>query len=80
MQEDSQQQDDYRQQTGDTQQAENKEQSVITVKVVETIGKLKNGQDGKAPGICGISAEVIKAGDSVVVKWLHKMSAEVPED
>ena len=43
------------------------------MKVVETIGKLKNGQDGKAPGICGISVEVIKAGDLVVVKWLHKI-------
>lgn len=50
LQEDSQQQDDYRQQTGDAQQAENKEQSVITVKVVEAIGKLKNGQMARHQG------------------------------
>ena len=50
---------------------ESGEQSSITVGEVETaIRKLKNG---KAPGTCGISAELLKAGNLVVVKWLHKI-------
>ena len=47
------------------------------------IGKLKNGE---TLGVCGISAEMMKAKNSVVVKWLHKIISiawpmgEVPED
>ena len=32
--------------------------------------KLKNR---KSPGICGISAEMMKAGRTVVVKWLQRI-------
>jgi len=35
--------------------------------VAKAIHRLKSG---KAPDICGISAELLKAGDNVVVKWL----------
>ena len=47
------------------------------------IAKLKNG---KAPGICGISAEMLKAGGSAVAEWLHTIinlmwtTGEVPAD
>ena len=81
---DSQQQDDYPQQRGVSQQEEIEEQSNITVEEVEAaIGKMKSG---KVAGLCGINAEMLKAGDSVVVKWLHRIvniawaTGEVPED
>ena len=32
------------------------------------IAKLKKG---KAPGVCGISAEMLKAGGRIVAEWLH---------
>ena len=38
--------------------------------VEAAIGKLTSG---KAPGVCGISAEMLKAGNSVMVRWLHKI-------
>ena len=47
------------------------------------IGRLKNR---KAPGVCGISAEMLKEGGSIVVKWLHSViqlmwqKGEVMED
>ena len=47
------------------------------------IGKMKSG---KAAGLCGINAEMLKAGDSVVVKWQYRIvdiawaTGEVPED
>ena len=43
-------------------------------------------KSGKAAGLCGINAEMLKAGDSVVVKWLHRIvniawaTGEVPKD
>ena len=46
--------------------------------VTAAIAKLKNG---KGPGICGISAEMLKAGGRAVVEWLHSlMKGEVPAD
>ena len=36
--------------------------------VTEAIGKLKNR---KAPGLCGINAEMLKGGGGIVVKCLH---------
>ena len=60
------------------------ERAPITVEeVVVAISKLKNG---KSPGICGISAEMLKAGRTVVVKWLHRImslaweNGQVPGD
>lgn len=56
----------------------------FTVEEVEaTIAKLKNG---KSPGVCGISTEMLMAGKMIVVKWLHRIMSiawdnrEVPED
>ena len=43
----------------------------VTVEEVEVaILKVKNG---KSPGICGISAEMLKAVRTVAVKWLYKI-------
>ena len=60
------------------------ERAPITVEeVVVAILKLKNG---KSPSICGISAEMLKAGRMVVVKWLHRImslaweNGQVPGD
>ena len=56
---------------------------IIAEEVEVAISKLKNG---KSPGICGISAEMLKAGRTVVVKWLHRImclaweNGQVPED
>ena len=38
--------------------------------VEAAISKLKND---KAPGACGISVEILKSGNLVAVKWLHKI-------
>ena len=27
----------------------------------------------KAPGVCGVTGEMLKVGGGVVVEWLHKM-------
>ena len=57
--------------------------SIIAEEVEVAISKLKNG---KLPGICGISAEMLKAGRTVVVKLLHRImclaweNEQVPED
>ena len=43
-------------------------------------------KSGKAAGLCGINAEMLKAGESVVVKWQYMIvniawaTGEVPED
>ena len=56
---------------------------IIAEEVEVAISKLKNG---KSPGICGISAEMLKSGRMVVVKWLHRImclaweNGQVPED
>ena len=40
----------------------------------------------KAPGVCGITGEMLKAGGGVVVQWLHRIfgmvwrSSAVPAD
>ena len=46
------------------------EDSIDIEEVVEAIAKLKSG---KAPGICGIDAEMLKAGGMVVAEWLHRV-------
>ena len=46
------------------------EQECISIEEVrEAIKKLKNA---RAPGICGIHAEMLKARGEVVARWLHK--------
>ena len=46
------------------------EENIGIEDVVEAIAKLKSG---KAPGICGIDAEMAKAGGMVVAEWLHRI-------
>ena len=46
------------------------EASIGIEEVVEAIGKLKGG---KAPGICGNDAEMLKAGGPVAAEWLHRV-------
>ena len=59
------------------------EEGIGIEEVIAAIAKLKNG---KAPGICGVSAEMLKAGGSAVAKWLHRIinlmwtTGEVPAD
>ena len=36
----------------------------------QAIAKLKSG---KAPGVCGINAEMLKAGGMVAAEWLHRV-------
>ena len=52
-----------------TQSAEAAEEITIE-EVRRSIARLKNG---KAPGVCGISGEMLKARGEVVVKWLHRV-------
>ena len=50
---------------------EPKEEDDIRYKeVAKAIGKLKNR---KAPGVCGIDAEMLKGGGDIVVKWLYSV-------
>ena len=44
--------------------------SVVKKLLQLRIGKLKNR---KAPGVCGISVEMLKGGGGIVVKWLHSV-------
>ena len=81
LQEDTQGQNDN--QPEREMQPDDGERVPVTVEEVEiVISKLKNG---KSPGICGISAEMLKAGRTVVVKWLHRImslawdNGQVPE-
>ena len=58
-------------------------EKISVEEVRECIRKLKNR---KAPGICGITGEMLKAGGDVVVQWLHRIfcmawgSGTVPAD
>ena len=59
------------------------EEGIGIEEVTAAIAKLKNG---KVPGICGISAKMLKAGASAVTEWLHSIinlmltTGEVPAD
>ena len=44
------------------------EDNIRYEEVAKAIRKLKNK---KAPGVCGIDAEMLKGGGIKVVKWLH---------
>ena len=46
------------------------EDSIGIEEVVEAIAKLKSR---KAPGVCGIDEEMLKAGDMVAAEWLHRV-------
>ena len=56
---------------------------IIMEEVCSSIWRLKKG---KAPGICGVTGEMLKASGRVVVQWLHKVidltwrSGSVPMD
>ena len=58
-------------------------ENISVEEVRKCIRKLKNR---KAPGICGITGEMLKAGGDVVVQWLHRIfcvawgSGTVPAD
>ena len=43
---------------------------------MEAIKKLK---DGRAPGVCGITSELLKAGGQEIAMWLHSVISEVWE-
>ena len=51
--------------------------------VCSSIWRLKNG---KAPGVCGVTGEMLKAGGGVAAQWLHRIidlawrSGSVPRD
>ena len=59
------------------------EDDISCEEVATAIGKLKNS---KTPGVCGISAKVLKGGGGILVKWLHSViqlmwkKGEVVED
>ena len=46
------------------------EDSISFEEVAKAIGKLKNR---KAPGVCGINAEMLKGGGGIVVRWLRSV-------
>ena len=58
-------------------------EKISVEEVCECIRRLKNR---KAPGICGIAGEMLKAGGDVIVQWLHRIfcmawgSGTVPAD
>ena len=64
-------------------ESEMEEECIGMEEVTAAIAKLKKGKD---PGVCGISAEMLKAGGRVVAEWLHMiinlmwMKGEVPAD
>ena len=64
-------------------ESEMEEECIGMEEITAAIAKLKKG---KAPDVCGISAEMLKAGGRVVAEWLHMiinlmwMKGEVPAD
>ena len=56
------------------------------VGVEEVRGSIQRLKNRKAPGVCGITAEMPKAGEEVVVQWLHNIidlawrSVSIPAD
>ena len=46
------------------------EDDVRYKEVAQAIGELKNR---KAPGVCGVDAEMLEGGGDIVVKWLHSV-------
>ena len=54
--------------SGDDAGVLQEEEDISCNEVATAIGKLKNRN---TPGVCGINAEMLKGGGSVVVKWLH---------
>ena len=65
------------------EEAVTEEQGIGVEEVAAAIAKLKGG---KALGMCGINAEMLKAGGSVTAEWLHTIvnlmwtKGEVPDD
>jgi len=63
--------------------AEATDEKISVEEVRSSICRLKNG---KAPGVCGITGGMLKAGGEAVVQWLHKIvdlawsSGNVPMD
>ena len=49
------------------------EDDISCEEVATAIGKLKNK---KAPGVCGISAEILKGGGGIVVALSHTIDVE----
>ena len=52
---------------GDGAGESQEEDGISCEEVAKAIGKLKNR---KAPGVCGINAEMLKGGGGIVVRWL----------
>ena len=50
------------------EEAVTEEEGIGIEEVAAAIAKLKGG---KAPGVCGINVEMLKAGGSVIAEWLH---------
>ena len=62
---------------------ETKEEEISVEEVRTSIARLKSK---KAPSVCGITGEMIKAGGKVTVRWMHSIvnmawkTGTVPED
>ena len=68
---------------GEEGEMEESVEEITLEEIRRNIGRLKNR---KAPGVCGISGEMLKAGGDIVVEWMHKIvntawrSGKVPGD
>ena len=62
---------------------EEADEEITLEEVCNSIAKLKSK---KAPGMCGVTGEMLKAGGEVTVRWLHSIvnvawkAGSVPED
>ena len=77
------QQGESREVPGEEGEMEESVEEITLEEIRRNIGRLKNR---KAPGVCGISGEMLKAGGDIVVEWMHKIvntawrSGKVPGD
>ena len=49
---------------------EEADEEITLEEVCNSIAKLKSK---KAPGVCGVTGEMLKAGGEVTVKWIHSI-------
>ena len=64
------QQGESREVLGEEGEVEESVEEITLEEIRRNIGRLKNR---KAPGVCGISGEMLKAGGTIVVEWMHKI-------
>ncbi len=71
---------------GDSYGAETVEEADEEITLEEVCNSIAKLKSKKAPGVCGVTGEMLKAGGEVTVRWMHSIvnvawkGGPVPED